>query len=177
LRKTRLSCRIAFLCHAYVLDSGFSQNYSIKYTKAKGWQRFNVWEHFTMKEWVDYLFENHYEELEGLVVSPYPYNRSTSDIQNWIEQVKYQEQQIAQHIDELKQLEPMLVGQRESLSDEYKTKLNQYFGQNRSNCFVYGRYCSFVEHCWSGEKSNSVMFEARKPHHQKELELYQLTKK
>jgi hypothetical protein len=48
--KNKVKLQNSFLCHAYILDSGFSQNYSIKYTKAKGWQRFNVWEHFTMKD-------------------------------------------------------------------------------------------------------------------------------
>jgi hypothetical protein len=171
--KNKAKLQNSFLCHAYVLDSGFSQNYSIKYTKAKGWQRFNVWEHFTMKEWVDYLFENHYEDLEGLVVSPFPYNRSSEDIEDWKQSVIYQEQQIAQHLDELRAIEPELVGPRES-SKEYKELLNKYFIKNRMNCYNYGRICSMAGLCWEGEKSTSLEYEARVPHH--EAELVQLNK-
>jgi hypothetical protein len=121
------------------------------------------------------LFENHYEELEQLVISPYPYNRSVEDIEDWQQSVIYQEQQITQHIDELKAIEPNLVGPRES-SKEYKELLNKYFIKNRMNCYNYGRVCSMAGLCWEGEKSTSLEYESRIPHHQKELELYQLSK-
>jgi len=181
---TKSKLQNSFLVHPYMYDGGFTEDWRVDYTKAKGWRRVNVWEHLSIKEWVDILFERFYENVEGgydyegnkkngLIITPYPYIRDSKDIENWIDAVRFQEIQVHDKLDDLLQLcqsqgVDKLVGARE-LNKEYRTVLNQYFPQIRKSCFSYGRFCSFVEHCWGSETTKSYLYENRKLHHITEI--------
>jgi len=171
--ENKVKLQNSFIVHPYMLD-GIGQQFSIKYTKAKGWKRVNIWEEMPVRDWIEILEKDYFEELKGTVVNPYPYNRSTEDIKNWREQNVYQELEIAKHLDELRQLEPSLPGIRESQLSYYQTLLNRYFPQTRNACFSYGKTCQFVMHCWEGVRSDSVEYEARQAHHKPEQELFQI---
>lgn len=179
----------SFLIHPYKMDTGFNDiEFRLDYTRAKGWSRCNIWEVMSIKEWVDFLFENNYEALAGgydkegnksggVIVSPYVYNRSLEDIEDWIASTRYQEQTITKHIQELWEMRHDLVGPREDYSGPgYRELLNRYFPKNRRNCYSYGSMCQFVDICWSGIRTTSVEYEKRTPHHLTELELFQIQK-
>jgi len=169
----------SFLIHPYMCDTGFTQEFRVDYTKAKGWRRINIWEEMPIKEWVDILVERFYESLDGgyddlgnkkngIIVTPYPYNRDEQDIENWLEQNRKQELDIVDSLIKLRSINPDLVGPREA-DKEYKKLVNEYFPQTRNSCYSYGRFCTFVEHCWEGLKVTAPEFEARTPHHETEI--------
>jgi hypothetical protein len=174
----------SFIVHPYLKEDPYNVTYSLKYTRAKGYQRVNIWEVMPMKEWIDMLVENDYtylvggiddnQENKGIIVTPAPYIRSTEDIQSWLEQNSWQEQENARAIEILKNIEPELPGYRETQNKDYKLLLNQLFPQNRSSCYSYGRYCNFEKICWEGLTTQSYEYASRIPHH--ELELVQLKK-
>lgn len=140
----------------------------------KGWERVNIWEEMSIKDWIDYLLSDHYGELEELILTPYPYNRNMEDIENWLDQNRYQEVKIHKRIELLESLDPSLPGPRESEVPTYKRWLNQFFKQNRSSCYQFGNFCSFAKICWEGERAAGDLYEPRIPHH--DLELVQITK-
>lgn len=160
----------SFLVHPYMRD-GIIEEYALNFVgrPPKGWRRVNIWEEMTIKEWIEYLVENHYEELEKQIVTPYPYNRNEEDIENWLEQNTCQEEFIIDSIRALQILEPNLVGPRESSNPLYKRLLNRTFPQRRKECFQYGGFCQFVDHCWEGVKVTSQEFKPRVPNHPREL--------
>lgn len=172
----------SFIVHPWAKDNGFNQDYAVKWEwldengskrrLGKGWNRVDIWKLMTMKEWVEIVASDFYEDLEGLIMTPYPYMRQEEDIENWKDQNSYQEETIARHLEYLKAIEPSLCGPRESSSGKvYKRALNKYFPQNRNSCYQWGGFCPFAIHCWEGEKTTSSYFEKRVPHHQKELEI------
>lgn len=177
----------SFLVHPWKKDSIAGVEYATKwewrdelgYTKklGKGWVRVDIWKDMPIKEWIDILIsdEDNYSDLNELFITPFPYNRSTEDIEEWLDSVRYQESQVARHLDYLRAIEPKLVGYRESEAGKsYKKALNEYFPKNRENCYSFGRFCNYASICWEGNRANSGDFESRIPHHQKEL--VQLTK-
>jgi hypothetical protein len=172
---TKIKIQNSFIVHPYLLDSGFMNQWSIKYTKAKGWKRVNIWEHMSMKEWIDFLFSDLYDAItgqgdeKGVIVSPVPYNRSTEDVKAWLNQNRYKESLVSQQLNELKELEPNLPGYRETDNEKYKLKLDQYFWQDRHSCFQYGGFCPYSLVCWEGERVASLSYESRTPHHETEL--------
>ncbi len=169
----------SFLVHPYMYDGGFTTTYSLKYTRAKGWKRVNIWEEISIKEWVDFLINDHYEYLTGeaedsnskIIVSPACYIREPEDIENWKEQVIEQEIRIERNLNEIRKYSPNLVGPRE-LDKEHRTRLNRYFKQERSECYNYGRYCYYVDVCWEGLTTKDEKFMAREPHHDLEREVF-----
>ena len=166
-----------FLVHPYMLDSGITTQFSLSSTRAKGWNRINIWEQLTIKDWVDYLVSEHQNQLIGgmdedsqkVIVSPYPYQRSLTDIQNWIEQTQFQEQTINMHLDILRHRNSSLVGSRETQDVEYKSSLNRFFSQNRKECYTFGSWCPYTDICWEGLRTDSVEYTSRVPHHSTEL--------
>lgn len=176
----------SFLVHPWKKDSGIGGvEYSTKWEwtdengnkkrLGKGWNRVDIWKEMTMKEWVGILLADNYADLEQLIITPYTYNRSSEDIENWLDSTAYQEKRVARHLDYLKAIEPSLCGPRESEAGKsYRRALNEYFPMRRESCFAWGRFCPYVGTCFEGEKTTSSVFEARVPHHQ--LELVQLTK-
>jgi len=178
----------SFIVHPWKKDNGiggveyackweWKDEYGNSKRLGKGWNRVDIWKEMTVKEWVELLIQDNYGDLENLFLTPYPYVRSTEDVENWIEQNSYKELTIARHLEELKSVEPTLCGPRESESGKvYNRWLNHFFPQDRSNCFQYGGFCSFVDICWSGEKTTSSLYEKREPHHEKELQLFQIEK-
>lgn len=156
------------LVHPYAQDAGFTMNFSLKYTKAKGWYRINIWEEMSIKEWVEFIFDNNYDELDAMIKTPYPYVRDEDDIQDWFDSTIQQETEVKEKLDKLRTISPALEGPRE-VSKDYRRLNNQLFPKIRGACFSYGRFCSFVEHCWGGVKIRSSEFEARVPHHETEL--------
>ena len=172
----------SFLIHPYMFDTGLSQEFNLKYTKSKGWNRVNIWEVMSIREWVDYLFSNRYDDLVGtgednskVIVSPAPYYRSLEDIENWIQQARYQEETINRSLETLQMECKELVGPREGVNPSfYRLSINRLFPQNRQNCFNYGGFCSYVDICWNGLRTDSSEYEARVPHH--ETELVQISK-
>lgn len=169
----------SFLAHPYFKDDGFNEEYALSFTgrPPKGWKRINIWEVMDIKDWIAILYENFYPELEKLVVTPYPYVREDEDIENWIQQVGYQETQINSNLEHLKTYEPALVGPRESNKNgSYKERLNEYFPQRRNSCFRYNSFCPYAPICWDGERTTSDLYKSRIPNHPKELKLFQLTR-
>jgi hypothetical protein len=174
--KPKIKLQNTFLVHPYMCDTGFGNvDIRLDYTKAKGWNRVNIWEEMDIKEWVDMLFEGHYEALEKLIRTPMPYMRDEDDIQDWIEQNTYKEVEIAEKIEKLKVISPELVGAKEA-TPIYREALNKYFPQNRKSCYSYGRMCTYVDICWHSDKTDELNYEPRVPHHESELKLYQIEK-
>lgn len=170
----------SFIVHPWKKDGGFEVEYSTKFSwtdemgnnrrLGKGWKRVDIWQEMTMKEWIQILVDEFYEDLESVVLTPEPYMRQEDDIQNWKEQIGYQEDTIRRHLDHLKSIDPLLPGPRESKSGKvYKTMLNRYFPQRRDNCYQWGGFCPFAISCWEGEPTISSLYEKRIPHHEKEL--------
>lgn len=171
----------SFLVHPWKKDNGiggieystkweWTDEFGSKKRLGKGWNRVDIWKEMTVKEWVNILIADHYGDLEALIITPYLYLRSSEDIENWLESTSYQEKRIARHLDYLRVIEPSLCGPRESEAGKtYRKALNEYFPMRRESCFNFGRFCSYVNICFEGEKSTSTIYESRIPHHQKEL--------
>jgi hypothetical protein len=106
--------------------------------------------------------------LDELFIPPITIFRQTDELRDWIEQVEYQEREIAEH-----------VAQVEAASDEEerRTKLNQFFPMARKSC-VYPSMCPFEPLCFGSEDLRrdplgSGKFVQRTPHHVPELRLLQ----
>lgn len=179
----------SFLVHPWKKDGGiggveyatkfeWTDEYGGKKRLGKGWNRVDIWKEMSIKEWVDLLLQDNYGDMEGLFITPMNYYRSLEDIEDWIDSVSYQEQRVAKHLEYLKAIEPSLCGPRESKAGKgYKRDLNRYFSKDRTQCYQWGGWCSFVGICWEGEKATSNLYESRIPHHEKELVMLQIEKK
>jgi hypothetical protein len=108
------------------------------------WQQVNIWEQMTIKEWVAKLLAGEVQPslpLPTVVINPVPYFRNDVEVEDWLEQVKAQE--------ETAQLGVELVKLAKANNDEagVRSLLNIHFRQHRNRC-DYPYKCAMQDICW-----------------------------
>lgn len=134
----------------------------------------NIWEFMDIKSWVGLLASGKVQgegnALEQVLKLPVPQLRNKSQVQSWLRQMTSQELRIAQDAE--------IVNGLDEGSEEWQAELDARFPQTSSNCLKYGAdfRCKFFDVCWNGidDPLGSGLYQRRVPHHQKELELFQL---
>jgi len=174
------------LIHPWKMDTGLTTEYATQWSwedeegkkrtlSAKSWKRVDIWKEGefknNLKGWVERLMaDGKVAEMERMIITPFPYMRNDEDVNNWIEQNAYQEEDIYEKLKVLKGLEPTLPGPREAKNPSYKRVLNFYFPQRREQCYKFGAFCDYAGHCWEGEKVGGQLYQIRKSHHELEQE-------
>ena len=106
--------------------------------------------------------------FEDCFIHPYPYHRSSDDLQDWFESTYEEETAMAQKIFLLEQARSAGVSPR-----EYRSLLNRLVPKRRRACDWPTR-CAMQDTCWEGlgiEQRNPMetgLFAWREPHHDAE---------
>lgn len=126
-------------------------------------QRVNIWEWMTPKEWVDMLDSGQVQSgdpLESVVYLPLPMTLPAG-AERRLDQIKYQEIQIASVA---------------SMAQASPAALDMYFRQHTTECnHSYGGKCRFYDICWNAQPQNAldnpfeIGYTYRRPHHEGEL--------
>lgn len=117
----------------------------------KGWGRVNIWEAWTVREWIDFLWENNVQELgpgaaiEASFICPEDYMRNEDDKVRRMRQIVFQEERVQEGRDRLIQLDTGPTGP--GRLEDVEVILDQYFPMHSdypNNC----GYCEFREACY-----------------------------
>jgi len=117
-----------------------------------GYSRVNVWEHLTMRDWVQMLADRKVQDgnpLAELFATPIPHERNAREVSDWLEQARAQEQRVAASLELL----------------ETEGRFNQTFPMYRHSCFNYQRTCEFAPLCHEGMQPDSGLYQVRRDHH------------
>ena len=138
------------------------ENRSGKSALGRGWEPFNVWEAMGVKEWMEMIPTIQVEcedPIRQQVVTPIEYFRDEREVEEAIEEIKYQETRVQAGVTHI------LNGDMWALPE--------YFPHYRKHCeFHWGGPCEYKELCWSPEVSNdplaSGLYQIRVAHHEGE---------
>jgi len=115
------------------------------------YSRVNVWEHMTMKEWVELLADRKVQDSNGLselFVTPIPHERNTTELSEWLVQAQHQESRIE------RQLATLTASQ-----------LDEFFPMYRHSCFNYQRTCPYAPICHDRLDPDCGLYVPRVDHH------------
>lgn len=120
--------------------------------------RVNVWEHLSMKEWVNMLANMSVQPALGnplseLFVTPVPHERNEQELQEWLRQVKYQEERVRWGVKFVE------------TSGCAPSVLDEFFPMHRGNCFEYQRTCSYAPLCFDRLSPECGLYQIRRDHH------------
>jgi hypothetical protein len=154
----------------------------------KAWKAAPVWEHMTMRTWIDRLDAavetvdadqqslgwtgpaqatggTAEHPLDAIFPPPLVIYRSDDDLRDWMEQTEAQERSVA---------EGVAAVQAAADDGERRHLLNTNFPMYRKSC-IYPSPCQFLRVCYSGEEMRkdplgSGLFELRTPNHPVEVQ-------
>lgn len=115
------------------------------------YSRVNVWEHMTMKEWVELLADRKVQDSNGLselFVTPVPHERNALELSEWLAQARHQESRIER---QLRVLQP--------------DQLDEFFPMYRHSCFNYQRTCEYAPICHDRLAPDCGLYVPRVDHH------------
>lgn len=122
------------------------------------YSRVSVWEHMTMKEWVQLLADGEVQDsfpLSELFATPIPHERNSVEVNEWLTQARAQE-----------------LGIRNSLhylsldnGSERRGALDVHFPMYRHSCFSYQRTCAYAPLCHERLGPECGLFVPRADHH------------
>lgn len=119
--------------------------------RRKGWEGINVWEHMSMRDWVQLLPA---DTLRGQLFAVDVY-RNEGEVEDWIARTVVEQREI-----------------REAVSNPDVDWLPRVFPARMDSwCFqnMYRRKCRFLPVCWEGiEPGESDLYRVRMPHHSTE---------
>lgn len=123
--------------------------------------RVNVWEHLSMKEWVEMLSSMQVQShlgnpLSELFVTPVPHERNDAELQEWLRQAREQEESVRRSMRYV-----------EAAHDEQDQRilLDVHFPQYRHSCFNYNSVCSYALLCFDRLSPECGLYQIRKDHH------------
>lgn len=121
--------------------------------------RVNVWEHLTMKEWIQMLSDlqvqsNLGNPLSELFVTPVPHERNEQELSEWLRQAQFQEERIRYAV---RAVESSHYDQRE---------LDEFFPMHRHSCFNYQRTCEYAPLCHDRLQADCGLYQIRVDHHE-----------
>lgn len=127
----------------------------------KAFSKVNVWEHMSMKEWIDMLASGNVQgefgnPLAELFVTPIAHERNEAELQEWLHQARAQEAHIKQHV---RNIEPWAG------TNEERRALDEFFPMYRHSCFQYQRTCEFAPVCHERLKLDCGLYQPRVDHH------------
>jgi hypothetical protein len=153
----------------------------------KNWKSSPVWEHQTMREWIDKLDatvmtvgeENHElgfscpaqstgflatHPLDDIFIPPIVVYRNDDDLRDWVEQIEAQERRVAEGVQAVRAA---------GSADEERSMLNVHFPMTRRAC-EYPTTCSMSRLCYGGEDIRrdplgSGLYSIRKANHPQEV--------
>jgi hypothetical protein len=135
-------------------------------TLGKGWEGFNVWEQFAIKDWVNYLFSGQCQPecdnpVYAHVLRPAEMFRNDDEIEEAISEIKFQEEYINRALFNLS-----------NLNVPNGDILAHTFPKRRQVCnFHKGEVCSYKPICWENKLSEwEELYQIRIPHHEAERE-------
>jgi hypothetical protein len=136
-----------------------------KHKLGKDWNRVDITEHMTIKEWVEKLSEMDEKPLRQCFAIPVIYERNTQDVNDWKEQTISQESKIKESID----TEPVYG------TPEHRSWLNQNYPQYKKSCHsLYGNDCAYLGICFGTDKpTDHSLYQIRTPNHQLEKERFE----
>lgn len=164
--------------YSWALKGNLGIVWSPEYTQKKGFVRTRVYEHISVKEWIDYLWNNHKSILtESFVWTP-PFAPTPQQRAERVELIVREE---LEYIENIRRYEAMrreaVATGNEVLLAKAEKFLRLVAAPKRDNaCFKYGEEaaCQFYEVCWNEGARDYVLedgaFEPRVPHHSTELE-------
>lgn len=119
--------------------------------------RVNVWEHQSMKDWIDMLSNMQVQPVLGnplseLFVTPVPHERNEQELSEWLRQVRAQEEEVRTNV-------------RRVGTDFDREWLDVYFPMYRHSCFSYQRTCEFAALCHDRLQPDCGLYQPRKDHH------------
>jgi hypothetical protein len=136
----------------------------------RSWKKTPVWEHMSMKAWIDMLDQGQVQPQAGdalaaQFVNPMTIYRLDDDLRDWIEQVEAQEVQVVKDA-------AQVAGAQDD--DEKRHLLNVLFPQTRRAC-EYPGTCSYVSICFGSsdirrDPVGSGKFRARVANHPQEAQ-------
>jgi hypothetical protein len=113
--------------------------------------RVNIWEHMSIKEWIELLADRKVQDSNGLselFVTPVPHERNAAELSEWLVQAQHQESRIER---QLKVLTPAM--------------LDEHFPMYRHSCFNYQRTCSYAPICHDRLDPDCGLYVPRVDHH------------
>lgn len=118
--------------------------------------RVNVWEHQSMKDWIDMLASMSVQPALGnplseLFVTPVPHERNEAELREWLCQAQHQEERVR-----------LLVGDVEAMPN----LIDEAFPQYRHSCFQYQRTCEFAPLCFDRLQPECGLYQIRRDHHE-----------
>jgi hypothetical protein len=123
-----------------------------KTSLGNSYSRVSVWEHMSMKEWVEMLADRRVQDSNGLAelfATPIPHERNAAELSEWLTQARAQEQRI--HAD-LQGLTPL--------------RLDTKFPMYRHSCFSYQRICPYAPICHDRLSPDCGLYVPRVDHHE-----------
>lgn len=185
-----------FLLHPYKQESlmtigkgqiGFSPS-EYKWTwgkgrQPKGWDKIDIWEDIGIKNWVDMLASGAIQPEEGnaldtLLITPSLILRTDEEIKEWKVSTRFQEEEIAKHLDEIENLQQTyLLDYDDDRANKLQEAIWKYFPKNTLSCHnYYSRDCSYVKHCHEfltlEMATDAGLFIKRLPHHDLEMKSF-----
>jgi hypothetical protein len=117
-----------------------------RHTLGKGWSQVNIWEIMPIKSWIRVLEDDLRDPLSQLFVWPPEIYRNKQEIDDWLEQVRAQENTVL-------------------VCSEGLSVLNQAFPQHTERC-DFPTSCQFIPICFRGvDPLNSGLYKWREPNH------------
>lgn len=122
------------------------------------YSRVNVWEHMSIKEWVNMLADGHVQDsfpLRELFATPIPHERNSVEVSEWLTQARAQELGIRNSLHYI------------SLDDgsELRGALDVHFPMYRHSCFSYQRTCPYAAICHERLDPECGLYVPRVDHH------------
>jgi hypothetical protein len=149
----------------YEYEDGEGRSKRLDY---RSWKKVPVWEHMSMKAWIDMLDRGEVQPQAGdalaaQFVNPMTIYRNEDDLRDWVEQVEAQEVQVVKDAQ-------TVAGATDD--DERRHLLNVLFPQTRRAC-EYPGTCSYVGLCFGSsdirrDPVGSGKFRARVANHPQE---------
>lgn len=116
------------------------------------YSRVNVWEHMTMKEWVEMLADRKVQDsnaLSELFVTPVPHARNAAELSEWLVQAQHQEKRIERQL--------------RVLNSE---NIDEFFPMYRHSCFSFQRTCPYAAICHDRLSPDCGLYVPRVDHHE-----------
>lgn len=160
--------RLAFQSN-YINEDGEPK----KLTEPQGWHRVNLWEYGgdAIKDWIEYMAKGRWprqlygnvDMLDKTVLMPPPIWRDEASIEEWKEEIGFQEAVIASNA--------MLLNREieQGLVDEARKSLAYNFPKYRHSC-TYPLPCAFIPVCHQGMPVTAGGYKAREANHPNEKE-------
>lgn len=122
------------------------------------YSRISVWEHLSMKDWVEMLANGEVQDsfpLHELFATPIPHERNSAEVVEWLRQAQTQESQVLYKLE----------GLSDCPKDDLREVLDYTFPMHRGSCFDYQRTCAYAAICHDRLDPECGLFVPRVDHH------------